>query len=487
MAHIGRNDPCPCKSGKKYKACCLGKENNLSHAERMQKYSTVYNDLAWTKMRTAEGEIDRILEMYINKELEDTIHEDAWDDFVGDDTSSKDAKAYEYFFKSWMYHSWTLGSEFSLDEEETTIAKMCLEEHPEFFTSYQKKLLEAINKAYFSFFIVQNTIPGQRLFLKDIMLQTEIELKEATSSKTLTKGDIILCRPVTFEGQSLAISMAPCVIPNRFFTVIVGLRDWIFETEEISAFTPEDFHLYDQDIRELYFKILEEASQPMQFSNTDQEPIILHELFYDLKCTPLEAFEALSSLCPKERALPWTSRTLDSQGNFEEICISWTRINDPNDPQDNISLGCFTISPTELKVFINSHERATRAKKEVEHRLGDKVFLKNQKITPMTSSEQLQDLEEKSIPNNTLLNYPPEMLEALKAHVAKIWIKWLDTDIPALGNITPRQAVKSKSGQEKLDALFLDFEKTNEQITDPDEEYQRIDIDFLKKELGLPF
>lgn len=23
---IGRNDPCPCGSGKKYKKCCLGKE-----------------------------------------------------------------------------------------------------------------------------------------------------------------------------------------------------------------------------------------------------------------------------------------------------------------------------------------------------------------------------------------------------------------------------------------------------------------------------
>ncbi|MEE9287487.1 MAG: SEC-C metal-binding domain-containing protein, partial [Gammaproteobacteria bacterium] len=23
--HIGRNDPCPCGSGRKYKKCCLGK------------------------------------------------------------------------------------------------------------------------------------------------------------------------------------------------------------------------------------------------------------------------------------------------------------------------------------------------------------------------------------------------------------------------------------------------------------------------------
>ena len=26
MPKIGRNDPCPCGSGKKYKKCCLGKE-----------------------------------------------------------------------------------------------------------------------------------------------------------------------------------------------------------------------------------------------------------------------------------------------------------------------------------------------------------------------------------------------------------------------------------------------------------------------------
>ncbi|HEV58165.1 MAG TPA: hypothetical protein ENN87_11850 [Phycisphaerales bacterium] len=27
---IGRNDPCPCGSGKKFKYCCLGKENSTA-------------------------------------------------------------------------------------------------------------------------------------------------------------------------------------------------------------------------------------------------------------------------------------------------------------------------------------------------------------------------------------------------------------------------------------------------------------------------
>ncbi len=28
--HVGRNDPCPCGSGKKHKKCCLKKQNSSS-------------------------------------------------------------------------------------------------------------------------------------------------------------------------------------------------------------------------------------------------------------------------------------------------------------------------------------------------------------------------------------------------------------------------------------------------------------------------
>jgi tetratricopeptide (TPR) repeat protein len=34
MAKIGRNDPCPCGSGKKYKRCCLAKVEEAERAER---------------------------------------------------------------------------------------------------------------------------------------------------------------------------------------------------------------------------------------------------------------------------------------------------------------------------------------------------------------------------------------------------------------------------------------------------------------------
>jgi hypothetical protein len=47
MAKIGRNDPCPCGSGKKYKKCCLGKEENEKALQRIEQKAdeSLFEDL----------------------------------------------------------------------------------------------------------------------------------------------------------------------------------------------------------------------------------------------------------------------------------------------------------------------------------------------------------------------------------------------------------------------------------------------------------
>ena len=47
------------------------------------------------------------------------------------------------------------------------------------------------------------------------------------------------------------------------------------------------------------------------------------------------------------------------------------------------------------------------------------------------------------------------MLEAELAR--RHWDAWLDTKVPALGNKTPRQAAKTASGRERLEALFAGY------------------------------
>src|SRR6056297_42933 len=48
MSHIGRNEPCPCGSGKKYKKCCLDKDQIEQRAQReVQKMLPMESADAW--------------------------------------------------------------------------------------------------------------------------------------------------------------------------------------------------------------------------------------------------------------------------------------------------------------------------------------------------------------------------------------------------------------------------------------------------------
>jgi uncharacterized protein len=44
MTKIGRNDPCPCGSGKKYKKCCYDKDQAAAHAAAVERAAAAPDD-----------------------------------------------------------------------------------------------------------------------------------------------------------------------------------------------------------------------------------------------------------------------------------------------------------------------------------------------------------------------------------------------------------------------------------------------------------
>ena len=69
MAKVGRNDLCPCDSGKKYKKCCLPNE------------VPSVASLTWLKMRRTEGELIPTLLKYAVKFYGEDALVEAWDEF----------------------------------------------------------------------------------------------------------------------------------------------------------------------------------------------------------------------------------------------------------------------------------------------------------------------------------------------------------------------------------------------------------------------
>lgn len=62
------------------------------------------------------------------------------------------------------------------------------------------------------------------------------------------------------------------------------------------------------------------------------------------------------------------------------------------------------------------------------------------------------------------------------------WEGWYNERVPALQNKTPLQAARTRGGRERLEALLIEFERRNEEDSQP---YLRVDINAMRKKLRL--
>jgi hypothetical protein len=151
---------------------------------------------------------------------------------------------------------------------------------------------------------------------------------------------------------------------------------------------------------------------------------------------------------------------------------------------ENTSLGTLEIDGKRMTVSVNSEQRARKIRSLLAKRLGDAASFTRQQVE---SIEALLDKEKKRKPSrreragDEALQALPEVREMMRAQSERHWAAWLDEKVPALGNLTPREAAKTPPGRERLEALLAEFAwRAN---TMPSE--QRPDITALRAALGL--
>jgi hypothetical protein len=62
------------------------------------------------------------------------------------------------------------------------------------------------------------------------------------------------------------------------------------------------------------------------------------------------------------------------------------------------------------------------------------------------------------------------------------WKSWFDLPVPALNDITPREAAQTEEGRELLESLLLFYEYNQ---ADSSENVLRADISAMRRELGM--
>lgn len=70
MSRVGRNDPCPCGSGQKYKKCCLAKDD-LFESRRRDEERAVQTSLAWLASKYPEETAQAFHEGFLGEMTEE--------------------------------------------------------------------------------------------------------------------------------------------------------------------------------------------------------------------------------------------------------------------------------------------------------------------------------------------------------------------------------------------------------------------------------
>ncbi len=463
----GRNDPCPCGSGKKYKQCCLKAEQ-----------AEPEDEFLWRRIRRViEGSPMQMLEFGSSHFGRDALQE-AWDDFIPweDEEFAMDTP-HMPIFMPWFFYDWlpdpshTSVRREALDER--TLGQAYLNKKGSHLDPLHARYIEQCCATPFSFYDVLSVRPGDGFTLRNIFTGEEINVTEHSGSRQSQTGDILFGKIVKIDGVAMLEACAPMMFPPMEKSAILKLRKKMERRNK--TLTSEVLRKYLYDMLSVYHDITDRLLNPSlpQLQNTDDDPFLPHHLVYEIE-SPRAAFDALKPLC-----LTMTEEVLleeaefDTKGELLKIELPWQkRGNEKNKSWGNTVLGNIKIDGRRMTIEVNSENRAQKIRALIEEMLPGARYkttvieslqamlarAKEEGETPVSRQRQKEQDE---------LNSRPEVQTELAKYMRQHYSTWPEIKLPALNGKTPLQAVKTKDGREMVEALLMEFEQRGKHSSPP--------------------
>lgn len=499
---VGRNDPCPCGSGKKYKKCC----------------QTTFDetDFKYRRWRQVETGLIKELLVYALETYGPNQLQDAWREFCVRDAedSAEHARAstaqivlseeiypespmnmvfMPWFFFNWIFEMKPTGSK---RYQPTTVAASFLAEHK--LSADEEEFLNSAILRPYSLCEVVELKPGVGMTLFDLLRRVKYEVVERLASQSLKKGEIIFCATMTLDGLTSNIGTSPFALRPIAKRDILELRKWMVGEIGSETITEDHLHEFAIDIRAVYIDLLESMFIMPEIRNTDNDPLVLQTIHFDIK-SPDAAFHALKDLAEGVSEDDLLSEATLEDGKVVKAEFSW--LGGTEEAQRRLGgpvlLGTIKIGDGKVVVSVNSARRAETIHDLLKERMGENITYKATMIEPIESGLQkmwdeqameavIPGAERSSKAPTRGLISPDELPEDLRLRleedVRQYWIRWMDDPVPALNHMTPRQAAQTEEGRDLLESLLLYYENESEKSPD---NITRPDVMALRRELGM--
>ncbi len=457
MSRIGRNDPCPCGSGKKYKKCCLLKEEEAAASES-EEMAAVQCALRWLHENHRDETADAVQNIFFG----------AFDD-------DERAAAYEAFDEDndllvinigeWL----VTDAKIRIGEMKTPTQELFLGPDGPLFTAAGRNWLQRLGANPLSLYEARSVTLGEEMELTDLLHpgQPPVRVVEKTATRTIVRGEVFGARIVERRGGTvLSGALYPFVREDG-----LSCRDDILRVlRKVRRDKLDPAH--DREIISLAIithwldHLVQERPLPKMLDSETQEPLLLvtdhyHVADWDL----LDKRLAVQPDVDGNRNNGWV-RFEEAAGEF---CRSRAALN--------------VKPPDSLEVFCRTRTLAEESRAWLEKLAGDAIVFRARAVTDPTSPKALE--EACRAPKPAQPDVPPEELaRALRNFLRKHYANWADEPIPALGNKTPRQAMKTARGRKAVIELLKDYEH-QEACKVRNEGGEPFDFTFLWEKLGL--
>jgi len=455
---IGRNDPCPCGSGKKFKRCHGIHAPTVASPEtaRANDFKALDMDLVTRLLRFAKLSFG-----------------DAWLHNVLDAyTGSHDVEIPERELT--LALPWALYSR--RDADGLTVAGAWARDRGSRVTDPEHILLHAYAKTWLSLWEARRLERGVGVAFVDLLTHQERFVHDVSSSTTLNLHDVMLAMVLDCDGVSFFGGVHPQPLPPRYADSVLRTAQKICHVRT-RAVAPDV--LRDPDTQ---LEIIDEWNEtvdrmfgapPPTMTNTDGDLFTLTTDDFALVAPREEILGRLASIdgaSEPENESGTTVFVFTKPGNATHA--DW----------DNTVIGRAVVGRDRLRVETNSLRRADTLRARLEASLGAMIRHR------LRQESNTDDLIKRAVAKGPIKGHgrptpaqPPEISAALRGFREKHMRGWIDESIPALDGLTPREAARLPRKRRALDLLLKDIER-HESLLPPD---QQIDLSWLRPTLGL--
>ena len=428
MARIGRNEPCPCGSGRKFKRCCGARgAGSLTFANEdrvgaMARLDWMLEDEEW-QQAVCEAE----------KEL--------WGPMLDAAADHEDEGLWQ--MSADLFQMW-----FALDRRlpdgRTPVEHLLAEEGAE-LSDGERAFLELAARTSMRLYEVTGVERGESVALRDLLSGAELRVAERLGSKTMRRWQIQLARVNT-----LGASGRP-EIERGLISISRTARGEVLALVEKTRERLREEH--DDESDEALFALLTPALHQLwlapalllelpDLATTDGDPLLLTQVHFRV-----DDAVALGLALDAEPEL---------ERNPAQPAWSWVQRNEDGAPGATHAL--MRLREGRLVVETLSAERAAAARELVERAAGDAVAHK-----ATTHEHPEAALRRGARPDEPVREIPPDLaFELSQEHCARYYREWLDMEVPALEGMTPRAASRSPAMRGRLVDLLKDFEQLYE-------------------------